>query len=64
MMTFLAKCDQRSFMTLLVISQFTFLQLLFTVYIAKKCIWPKQNKTMTGIMYTSDLNIRSHDCNK
>ena len=36
MMTFLAaKCDQRSFMTLLVISQLTFLQLLFTVYSQK-----------------------------
>ena len=33
MITFLASdFDQRSFMTLLVISQLTFLQLLFTVY--------------------------------
>ena len=64
MMTFLAaKFDQRSFRTLLIISQLTFLQLLFTVYIVKKCIWPKQNTTMSGIMYTSDLNIRAHDCN-
>ena len=30
----------------------------------KKRIWQKQNTTMTGIMYTSDLNIRAHDCNK
>ena len=63
MMPFLAKCDQRSSIILLVISQLTFLQLLFTVYIVKKCIWLKQNTTMTSIMYTSDLNIRAHDCN-
>ena len=36
MMTFLAaKYDQRFFITLLVISQFTFLQLFFTLYSQK-----------------------------
>ena len=63
MITFLAKFDQRFFVTFLVISQLTFLQLLFTD-IVKKYIWPKQNTTMTGIMHTSDLDIRAHDCNK
>ena len=35
MMTFLAKFDQRSFMTLLVISQLTFLQLYYSRYTVK-----------------------------
>ena len=61
MMTFLAKFDQRSFMT----CHFTtYISTTIIHGIQSKCIWPKQNTTMTGIMYTSDLNIRAHDCNK
>ena len=62
-MTFLAaKCDQRSFMTLLVISQLTFLKLLFTVY-SQKVHLTKTEHNNDKHLYTSDLNIRAHDCN-
>ena len=63
MITFLAKFDQRFFVTLLVISQLTFLQLLFTVH-NQKIYLAKTEHNNDGHHYTSDLNIRAHDCNK